>query len=75
MNNMVCKFQKSLYGLKQSPREWNHKIIAYFLSQKFERSYGDCNVYFKRIQENSYVIINFYVVDLILAFNDLFLLK
>ncbi len=47
----------------------------YFLSQEFERSYGDCNVYFKRIQENFYVIINFYVVDLILAFNDLFLSK
>ncbi len=28
--NMVCKFQKSLYGLKQSPHEWNHKINAYF---------------------------------------------
>ncbi len=27
--NMVCKFQKSLYGLKQSPCKWNHKIIAY----------------------------------------------
>jgi hypothetical protein len=28
--NMVCKFQKSLYGLKQSPHEWSHKINAYF---------------------------------------------
>jgi hypothetical protein len=72
---MVCKFQNSLYGLKQFPCEWNHKINAYFLSQEFERSYGDHNVYLKIIQENSYVIINFYVVDLILAFDDLLLLK
>jgi ATP-binding cassette subfamily B (MDR/TAP) protein 1 len=72
---MVCKFQKSLYGLKQSPREWNHKINAYFLSQEFEKSYGDHNVYLKIIQKNFYVIINFSVVDLILAFNDLLLLK
>jgi hypothetical protein len=31
---MVCKFQKSLHGLKQSPREWNHKIIAYIFYLK-----------------------------------------
>jgi hypothetical protein len=46
---MVCKFQKSLYGLKQSPHEWNHKINAYFLFQEFKKSYGDHNVYLKRI--------------------------
>jgi hypothetical protein len=28
--NMVCKFQNPLYGLKQFPHEWNHKINAYF---------------------------------------------
>ncbi len=71
---MVCKFQKTLYGLKQSPCEWNHKINAYFLSQKFVRNYGDHNVYLKIIQENSYVIINFYVVNLILASNNFWLL-
>ncbi len=41
--NMVCKLQKSLYGLKQFPHEWNRKINAYFLFQKFERSYVDHN--------------------------------
>jgi hypothetical protein len=31
-DNMVYKFQKSFYGLKQSPNECNHNINAYFLS-------------------------------------------
>jgi hypothetical protein len=44
-NNMVCKLQKSLYGLISSPREWNHKINAYFLFQKFKNSYADHNLF------------------------------
>ncbi len=32
-------------------------------------------IYFKKAQENSYVIITLYVDDFILAFNDLTLLK
>jgi ATP-binding cassette subfamily B (MDR/TAP) protein 1 len=47
----------------------------FFLSQEFKRSYVDHIIYFKRVQENSYVIIALYVDDLILAFNDLILLK
>jgi hypothetical protein len=30
--NIVCKLQKSLYGLKKYLRKWNHKFNAYFLS-------------------------------------------
>jgi len=43
--------------------------ISYF------KSYVDHNVCFKRVQKNSFVIIIFYVDDMILAFNDLTLLK
>jgi ATP-binding cassette subfamily B (MDR/TAP) protein 1 len=46
--NMVCKLQNSLYGLEEYFHEWNHKINAYFLSQTFERSFVDHNVYFRR---------------------------
>jgi hypothetical protein len=30
--HVVCKFRKSLYGLKQSPRAWNQKLDAFFKS-------------------------------------------
>jgi ATP-binding cassette subfamily B (MDR/TAP) protein 1 len=54
--------------------EPQHSCI-FFLFQEFKRSYVDHTIYFKRVQENSYVIIALYVDDLILAFNDLILLK
>ncbi len=41
--NMICKFKKSLYGLRQSPHEWNYKVNAYFLFWEFERSLTDNN--------------------------------
>jgi hypothetical protein len=72
---LVCKFQNSLYGLKQYPCEWNYKINAYFAFEKFKNNFIDHNVYFKRVQKNSYVIITLHLDDLILTFNDLILLK
>jgi len=73
-NNMVCKLKKSLYSLKHYPHGWNHKIMHIF-SQEFEGIFVDHIVYFKRVQKNSHVIIILDVDDLILAFNDLTLLK
>jgi hypothetical protein len=64
-----------LNGLKQVSHELMDKINAYFLSQEFEKNYVDHNVYFKRVQKNFFVIIILYVDDMILAFNDLSLLK
>ena len=36
--DLVCKLKKSLYGLKQTPREWYHKFDAFMKSQGFRRS-------------------------------------
>jgi hypothetical protein len=41
--NHVCLLKKSLYGLKQSLRQWYHRFDSYVSSHGFERSpYDAC---------------------------------
>ncbi len=41
----VCKLKRSLYGLKQSPRQWYKKFDSFMLSHGFKRSEFDSCVY------------------------------
>ncbi|GJS60991.1 retrotransposon protein, putative, ty1-copia subclass [Tanacetum coccineum] len=45
--NKVCLLKKSLYGLKQSPRQWYKRFDVYMTSNGFSRSNYDSCVYFK----------------------------
>ena len=45
--NLVCKLKKSLYGLKQTPREWYRKFHLFMLSQGYKRSDIDQCLYTK----------------------------
>jgi transposase InsO family protein len=63
--HLVCKLQKSLYGLKQSPRAWYQKIDTFLLAHGFTRSIADHSLYF--MQEGQHVVIVIiYVDDLII---------
>lgn len=44
--NKVCLLKKSIYGLKQSPRQWNRRFDEFMRAQGFERSLDDLCVYF-----------------------------
>ncbi|GKB43182.1 retrotransposon protein, putative, ty1-copia subclass [Tanacetum coccineum] len=45
--NKVCLLKKSLYGLKQSPRQWYRRFDEYMLSNGFKRSSYDSCVYYR----------------------------
>ena len=66
----VCKLNKSLYGLKQSPRQWNKRFDDFMSRIKFNRSKYDSCVYFKFITPNTFVFLLLYVDDILLTSND-----
>ena len=61
---LVCKLKKSLYGLKQSPRCWNHKFRDYMISIGFVQSKADPCVFIDN--SDTLTIVAVWVDDLIL---------
>jgi hypothetical protein len=68
--HMVCHLRKSLYGLKQSPRQWYQKLHETFLDLGFKRCPSDNSIWVWA-KDHVKVIIPVYVDDLTLACNNL----
>jgi len=63
----VCLLQRSLYGLKQSPRKWNTGFNEFMEAHGYKRSsYVSC-VYFKKFAGGDYVFLLLYVDDILIA--------
>jgi hypothetical protein len=64
--NQVCRLRKSLYGLKQSARQWNKKLHSVLTELGFKRIESDRSVY---IYSNGEVriIVPIYIDDITLA--------
>ncbi len=62
--HMVCKLQRSLYGLKQSPRCWNTVLRDYLKEIGFNQSKADPCVFVSN--KKPLTIITVYVDDLVL---------
>ena len=43
----VLRLKKTLYGLKQSPREWNANLDAFMINMKYKRISADSCVYIR----------------------------
>ena len=67
--HMVCKLQRSIYGLKQASRSWNIRFDQAITSFGFEKSPDEPCVY-KRIQAQKIVFLVLYVDDILLIGND-----
>uniref|UniRef100_A0ACD5VA56 Uncharacterized protein n=1 Tax=Avena sativa TaxID=4498 RepID=A0ACD5VA56_AVESA len=64
--DFVCKLKKSLYGLKQSPRQWYKRFDSFMISHGFERSKYDSCVYIKFV-DGSPIYLLLYVDDMLIA--------
>ena len=65
----VCKLLKSIYGLKQSSRQWYIRFHEVVLSNGFTMIDEDNCVYTKR-SKGKFVIMSLYVDDILIAGND-----
>lgn len=63
----VCLLKRSLYGLKQSPRQWNQRFDQFMLKNQYSRSEFDSCVYYKELREGEFVYLLLYVDDILIA--------
>ena len=67
---MVCKLQRSIYGLKQASQSWNIRFDQAIKTFGFDKNLDDPSVY-KTIQGVTSIFLVLYVDDILLIGNDI----
>jgi hypothetical protein len=71
---LVCRLNKSLYGLKQTPRAWCHCFGSYLVSLGFVDAKSDTSLFVYRCDaDNTYLLL--FVDDIVLTVSSLELLQ
>jgi hypothetical protein len=65
--NLVFNLKKILYGLKKAPRMWYLKFDKFMMERGYSRCHSDQCVYFKRLENGSYIIFLMYVDDILVV--------
>lgn len=68
--NLVCRLQRSLYGLKQTSRQWFTRLSSFLISHGFRQSTSDHSL-FLRFTDNVTTALLVYVDDIILTSNNI----
>nr|GEW20321.1 putative zinc finger, CCHC-type [Tanacetum cinerariifolium] len=62
----VCKLKKSLYGLKQASRQWNHELSKFLQALGFTQSKNDCSLFVKK-HKDEFIAVLVYVDDILIT--------
>jgi len=65
--HMVCKLKKSLYGLKQFPKQWYKRFNSFIRGKKYTSSHYDPCVYYNKLPGGEYIYLPVYVHDMFIA--------
>jgi len=65
-NKLYWKLKKSLYGLKQSGRNWNEMLHSFLTSEGFDQSNADGCVYSRQAEQSTAIIV-VWVDDLLIV--------
>ena len=66
----VHKLKRALYDLKQAPRAWYDRLIAYLTKHGFKRGSADITLFIRK-DKNSFIVAQIYVDDIVFgATND-----
>ncbi|XP_069146051.1 uncharacterized mitochondrial protein AtMg00810-like [Solanum lycopersicum] len=69
-SSLVCKLNKSLYGLKQTSRQWYAKLSDALRSRGYTHSLNDYSLFYRK-KESSIVFIVAYIDDIFLTGTDI----
>ena len=65
--HLVCHLKRSIYGLKQSPRCWNHTLDNRLKEMSFKQAPCDPCLYIHSDSEGEIFVVGVYVDDIILG--------
>jgi len=66
----VCCLKKSLYGLKQSQRQWYKRFDSFMVGHGYSRSSYDNCVHFRKTFDGSFIYLLLYVDDMLIVARD-----
>jgi len=68
--NFVCRLRKSLYGLKQTPKQWYRNFDSFMMDHVYDKTYSDHCVFVKKFPNGKYIILLLYVDDMLIVGHD-----
>lgn len=72
--NVVCKLKKSLYGLKQSSRQWFARLTIELIYKGYTQSKNDYSLFIKK-DHKYFTIVAVYVDDIIVTGDNISVMK